>query len=371
MATELQPFKEFFSRQSVGKLGDYILKVYPPFKKQAFEKQVFDKAWNDKELKERMRHITHMLNNHLPQDFKKSSKVLTDCVLHMRKEGIESLGIEYLSLPDYIEVYGLEDYASSVKAIEIITQFISCEFAVRPFIIKHGDKMLRQMIEWGSHHNHKVRRLASEGCRPRLPWAMALPALKKDPSPILPLLEKLKDDAHEWVRLSVANNLNDISKDNPDIVLKLFKKWHGKSKEADWVIKHASRTLLKQGNTDLMSLFGFKDDGTAKHSKFTVDTPKVKNGGDLRFSFTICNTSKKTQMIRVEYAMYYLRANGSHSRKVFKISEREYQPGEEIATTRKQSFRPITTRVYYAGKQKVALVINGKEVAEAAFELLK
>jgi hypothetical protein len=173
------------------------------------------------------------------------------------------------------------------------------------------------------------------------------------------------------VRLSTANNLNDISKDNPDTVLRLFKKWYGKSKEADWVIKHASRTLLKQGNTELMALFGFKDDGTVKHTGFKIETPKVKNGGDLVFSFTIANTSQKPQMIRVEYAMYYLRANGSHSRKVFKISEREYAPNEAITTNRKQSFRPITTRVYYAGRHRVALVVNGKEVAEAAFELLK
>jgi 3-methyladenine DNA glycosylase AlkC len=176
MATELQPFKDFFSPQSVGRLSDYIVKVYPDFKKKDFEKSVFDKQWKDKELKERMRHITIMLHDFLPADFRKASRVLMDCVLQMRKEGIESLGIEYLSLPDYVEVYGLDDFASSVKAMELITQFISCEFAVRPFIIKYDDKMLQQMIAWGSHPNHKVRRLASEGCRPRLPWAMALPA---------------------------------------------------------------------------------------------------------------------------------------------------------------------------------------------------
>lgn len=370
MATELQPFKELYSPQSVGRLGEYIKKVFPSFQKDKFEKKVFDKSWKDKELKERMRHITLMLNEFLPADFNEGSKVLIDTVLQMRKEGTESLGIEFLSLPDYVEVFGITHFKESVKAIEIITQFISCEFAVRPFIIKYNDKMLQQMIAWGNHPNHKVRRLASEGSRPRLPWGMALPVLKKDPASILPLLEKLKDDEHEWVRLSVANNLNDISKDNPDIVLKLFKKWHGKSKNTDWVIKHASRTLLKQGNRDLMQLFGFKDDGTIHFADFKVQTVKVKNGGDLVFSFSITNKGNKPQMIRLEYGMHYLRANGSLSKKVFKISEREYPAGSTISVSRKQSFRPITTRVYYPGKHKVSLIINGKEVTEGQFELL-
>ncbi len=366
---ELQPFKDLYSPQSVGRLGQYIKKVYPQFQKDKFEKVVFDKGWKDKELKQRMRHITLSLNQFLPARFKESSAVLVDCVLQMRKEGIESLGIEFLSLPDYVEVFGIEDYKASVKAIEVITQFISCEFAVRPFIIKYGDKMLQQMDAWGSHKNHKVRRLASEGCRPRLPWGMALPTLKKDPSPILPLLERLKDDEHEWVRLSVANNLNDISKDNPDTVLKLFKKWHGKSKNADWVIKHASRTLLKQGNADLMKLFGFGDAGSIQHNHFNIQTPKVNGGGDLQFSFSVTNAGKEPQMVRLEYGMHYLRANGTHSKKVFKISERECKPGETIAITRKQSFRPITTRVYYPGKQKVSLIVNGVERAIGDFEL--
>lgn len=366
---ELQPFKDLYSPQSVGRLGQYIKKVYPQFQKDKFENVVFDKGWKEKELKQRMRHITVSLHQFLPANFKESSAVLIDCVLQMRKEGIESLGIEFLSLPDYVEVYGLGDLKSSVKALEIITQFITCEFAVRPFIIKYGDKMLQQIDAWSKHPNHKVRRFASEGCRPRLPWGMALPALKKDPSPILPILERLKDDEHEWVRLSVANNLNDISKDNPDTVLKLFKKWHGKSKNADWVIKHASRTLLKQGNTVLMKLFGFGDDGSILHNDFKLETPKVKDGGELVFSFAVTNASKKPQMVRLEYGMHYLRANGTHSKKVFKISERECKPGEVIVITRKQSFRPITTRVYYPGRQKVSLIVNGKERAIADFEL--
>ena len=104
------------------------------------------------------------------------------------------------------------------------------------------------MLKWSKHKDPRVRRLASEGCRPRLPWAMALPDFKRDPSKILPILEQLKADSDVWVRKSVANNLNDISKDNPELAISIFKKWLGGNKETDWIVKHAARTLLKQGN---------------------------------------------------------------------------------------------------------------------------
>lgn len=159
--------------------------------------------------------------------------------------------------PDYIERFGMEDYAVAVGTMERLTAFTSCEFAVRPFIKKHEGQMLEQMLGWSEHSSHHVRRLASEGSRPRLPWAMALPKLKKDPSPILPILENLKVDSSEYVRRSVANNLNDISKDNPDVALSVFRDWIGHSPETNRIVKHGCRTLLKQGVPEAMELFGF------------------------------------------------------------------------------------------------------------------
>ncbi len=130
---------------------------------------------------------------------------------------------------EYVENFGLEHYDISMSAMEFITQFISCEYAIRPFIIRYPGKAMKQMLQWSKHESLHVRRFSSEGCRPRLPWAMALPALKKDPTLILPILENLKDDSSEFVRKSVANNLNDIAKDNPDTVLGIVKRWQGNS----------------------------------------------------------------------------------------------------------------------------------------------
>jgi 3-methyladenine DNA glycosylase AlkC len=159
---------------------------------------------------------------------------------------MEDGGLVYIFLPDYIEQYGLEDFESSVKAIENVTRFVSCEFAVRPFILKYGGTMMKKMRTWSLHKSYHVRRLSSEGSRPRLPWAISIPELKKDPSPILPILENLKNDPSEWVRRSVANNLNDIAKDHPGLVIELARKWKGISRETDAIIKHGSRTLLKK-----------------------------------------------------------------------------------------------------------------------------
>lgn len=342
----------------------------PAFNKESFIKNVFDKEWHNKELKQRTRHIVTVLHELLPAHFPDAVQVIIKVVEHLRAQAIREGSFGYICLPEYIEVYGTGHYKESVKAMEYITQFMSCEFAVRPFILKYEDKMMKQMLAWSLHKDARVRRLSSEGCRPRLPWAVALPAFKKDPSAILPILENLKADKDIWVQKTVANNLNDISKDHPALAISIFKRWLGVCKETDWIVKHAARTLLKQGNTEVMALFGFKKDKNIVMKNLVINTPQVKMGRDLVFSFDLVNKGKQPQVIRVEYAMYYVRANGSHSKKVFKISEREYAPGSTVSVKRKQSFKPISTRVYYPGMHKVSVIINGHEEAISEFELI-
>ena len=274
-------------------------------------------------------------------------------------------------LPDYVEKYGLAntDYQTSIHAIEQITQFTSCEFAVRPFIIQYPQKMMQQMLVWTTHESEHVRRLASEGCRPRLPWAMALPSLKQEPSPILPILTQLKNDPSEYVRRSVANNLNDITKDNPEIVLQIAQGWKGESPQTDRILKHGCRTLLKQGNTTVLQLFGFGAvDGIAL-SNFRILTPSVKIGDYLQFSFELTNKAPQPILLRLEYGLYYLKSNGSLSRKVFKISEKQYDGQRTTTILRKQSFRLITTRQFYTGQHQLSIIVNGRELAKESFEL--
>ena len=250
-------FKNIYNQDFFCQFTKIIEQVIPDFDTQSFLQHIFDTDWDNKELKQRMRHISVVLKNHLSKDYEKNVSLILKIIDQLEKNNISEKSIEYMFFPDFIEVYGLDNYTVSVQAFERITQFTSCEFAVRPFIINYSVAMIPQLFEWSNHKHAMVRRLATEGCRPRLPWAMAIPDLKENPAEILPILENLKNDVSESVRRSVANNLNDISKDNPAVVIAIVKSWKGKTAEVDKLLKHASRTLLKQGNQEIMTLFGF------------------------------------------------------------------------------------------------------------------
>lgn len=362
--------KDIYSQDFYNRFADAAGKVVPAFDKKKFITAIFDKDFAGKEWKDRMKHTTRVLHQFLPADYPKAVKLIEKIITQLRKEQFGNDSLPFMFFPDYIETYGLDDFDTSCKAFTFITQFISCEFAVRPFVLKYGDRMLKQMLEWSLHEKASVRRLASEGSRPRLPWAMALPALKKDPLPVLPILENLKKDPSDSVRRSVANNLNDIAKDHPQVVMKIAVKWKGISRETDAIIKHGCRTLLKQGHAEILKHYGLN----SRHislSSFKILTPNVRIGGHVGFSFSIRNESAKPQTVRLEYGLYYNKANGQLSRKIFKISEKAYPPKATASIERKQSFRLITTRKFYAGLHKLSIVINGEEKAVQSFKLIR
>lgn len=364
-------FKNIYNQNFFDIFTETLIQIKSDFDKKSFLKCIYDNEWENRELKQRMRHISIVLKNHLSENFDKNSDVILRLIPQLEKNGIKEHNIEFMFLPDFIELYGLGNYDKSIKAFEQITQFTSCEFAVRPFIIKYEVKMIKQMHLWSNHKHPMVRRLATEGCRPRLPWAMAIPSLKNNPVPIIPILERLKNDKSESVRRSVANNLNDISKDNPNTVIKIVKDWQGKTKETDWLIKHACRTLLKQGNLEILKLFGFGPVEKININNFKILTPKVKIGTFLEFIFELENTSSITSKIRLEYGLYYQKANGTLSKKVFKISEKEYSKNSTTLIKRKQSFKVITTRKFHIGQHQLSIIINGKEFNKIDFELIE
>lgn len=362
--------KDIYSSDFFQTFIELLQSVLMDLDKSKFLSLVIDEHWEERELKDRMRHLTIVLHQFMPTDFVKASQIILQLVKVLQKSEHKGQALAYMFLPDYIEKYGLDNFTQAMKTMEVVTQFTSCEFAIRPFIIKYPTQTIKQLISWSTHQNLHVRRLASEGCRPRLPWAMALPILKKDPAPILPILEKLKNDDSLYVRRSVANNLNDISKDNPTIVLQLAQQWIGKNKETDWVVKHACRTLLKQGNQTALTLFGYGALNDVTIENFQVLTPIVKVGDSLKFSFQLVNKQAVAVKIRLEYGLYYKKANGSLSKKVFKISEKSYPKNSTTLVVKRQSFKIITTRKFYAGIHKVAIIMNGKEFDAVDFELV-
>lgn len=361
--------KDLYSTEFFGHLATVLHTTVPDFNKKQFLRLVFDEQWEARELKARMRHISTVLHRFMPQDFSAAAALIENIAAAIPASPIATASLECMFLPDYIEQYGLAYFDESVKAMEQTTSLSSCEFAIRPFILQYGHRMMTQMKLWSLHRNHHLRRLASEGCRPRLPWAIALPPFKKDPAPILPILENLKSDPSEYVRRSVANNLNDIARDNPQVVLEIAHKWKGNGRDTDAIIKHGCRNLLKQGHPAILEYYGLHTDQlTLQHLQ--LHTPKVNTGKDLSFTFSIASDSGKNAVVRLEYAVHFLRQNGTHSKKVFKISEKQLAAGGTVTINRKHSFRSITTRKYYPGSHRVSVIVNGKELGILSFELV-
>ncbi|WP_207429463.1 DNA alkylation repair protein [Pedobacter sp. SYSU D00535] len=360
--------KDLYSPGFYNRFTHVMEELLPAFDRQEFLNRIFTEEFQAMELKERMRHTTHVLGGFFPADFSDSVMLIRSIIQKLKALGFRGESIEFMFLPDFIEVYGINHPDESIQAFEFITQFISCEFAIRPFLIKYEEETLRRMKIWSLHTNHHVRRFASEGTRPRLPWAMAVPRLKKEPALILEILDNLKNDPSEYVRRSVANSLNDVSKDHPTTVLQLAQKWKGKSQETDALLKHACRTLLKQGNPTVLSLYGL-DSNNLILDNFKILTPSVKMGGDLQFSFSVANQGERQQTVRIEYILYFKRRKNQFSKTVFKVSERVLKSGEQITIVRKHSFKPITTRRYYGGEQRLSVVINGRESSVAKIEL--
>ena len=360
-----EQLKNLYNENYIEKLSSYIKNYYKEFKKEDFIKAIFDDTWADLELKQRMRHIAITMNKYLPVEYKKAIDILKLTYVDMDAFGFR---LENSIFPDFVEVYGLDNWNISMQAMECFTINCSSEFAIRQFILKDEAKAMKQMLSWAKSDNHEIRRLASEGCRSRLPWAVALPSFKKDPSNVLEVLELLKDDESKYVQKSVANNINDISKDNVDIVISLVKRWKGFSKSRDWILKHGSRTLLKASNSEILELFNYKNPASLKIENFTC-SEIVKEGEEVNFSFDIV-TKEKMDKLRVEYKLDFLRANGKHNSKVFKISEVDDFIGTK-SINKKYSFKAISTRRYYLGEHKLSVMVNGVVLCECEFELIK
>jgi len=352
--------KDLYNKKLINSLSKELIKVHPSFDETAFSKRVFGKTWREKELKQRMRHISETLHEFLPGNYRKAIDVLMPV-------SEQFSGFEYMFFQDYVEIYGMDDFDASIPALEHFTQYASSEFSVRPFIIKYPEKMMRQMEKWAKSKNHHVRRLASEGCRPRLPWAMALPEFKDNPLPVLKVIEKLKNDESEYVRRSVANNLNDISKDQPAITLKIAKAWKGDNENTDRLVKHACRTLLKSSDQQALRLFGYGNPKSVELHKFKL-TKKVTMGNKVEFSFNLKTSRKSLGRLRIEYAINFVRSREKSGRKVFKISEGDYL-ADSKQVSKYYSFKPISTRRYYPGIHVLSILINGKEMASSKFNL--
>jgi len=353
----------YFQKPFFERLIKEIDSVYPEFPEEKFYERLFDKEWSNKPLKEMLMHSAMVLRRCLPNDYLHTIEIL-------RKICNKFSDFDAMIFPDVVRQFGMHHYEESMEALELFTQYSTAEFAIRPYILEYEEKAMKQMLTWSKHSNEHVRRLSSEGCRPRLPWAMALPAFKKDPSLILPILENMKSDPSLYVRKSVANNWNDLTKDNPNIVLTTFQNWKsGATTETQWIMKHGLRGLLKAGNSEALSLMGFEP-VKAKVKNLEIKPTKIKIGEKINFSFRVINEGKESAEFMVDYIVHFSKANGKMAPKVFKIKAVRLNSGEQLQISKNHDFKLINTRKYYTGFHAIQIQVNGVKLESIEFELM-
>lgn len=355
------------SQAAITRIGKSISAIEPSFNTEAFSHEAL-KSLETLKLKERVSHIIQCLNQQLPP-FEQLAPKLIQLPKHwdFGQQGDPLAKLAAWPIIDYVAAYGIEQPLIAFNVLEALTPLYSAEFAIRPFIQRYPALSFGQLQKWTTSPNEHLRRLASEGCRPRLPWGMQLKGLIAEPTPILDILEPLKNDDSLYVRKSVANNLNDISKDNPSIMLAQCEKWQKNSphKHTHWIIKHACRTLIKEGNLQCLNLLGYSQ-AKIKNAKITSNTIATER---VPLTFEASFISLKNQPLIVDYAIDFLRANGKYNTKVFKMKTLAALEGQTIKINKHYSFKAITTRKYYKGEHTIHLQINGHILASQNFIL--
>jgi len=330
------------------------------------------------ELKQRSEHIVKAMLVYLPSDFIQASEVIL-ASLSPAKDGdifaatVDETGIAgwaIMPMTHYVGLQGQHHVALAMTLLKELTKRFSAEFGVRFFLHDHAEETMRAVKIWAQDSNRHVRRLASEGIRPRLPWAAQIPQFIMDPSPVIEVLELLKDDKEAYVRRSVANNLNDIAKDHPDLVADIVEAWmQGASEERFKLLRHACRTLLKQGNQRVLHLFGYGSPNI-KQVSFKVLTPEVVLGHHVMFSLSCCSSVAHNQPLMIDYVIHHRKANGQRSPKVFKWRTTDLKAGETLVLAKKHGMKKISTRQYYAGKHVIEIMVNGVVIGKDEFQLL-
>lgn len=358
-----EPLKEMFNRAFFERLAKETEAVYPKLKRAAFLREV-QHGNEARELNARMRHAAITLRGHLPSDFREAVHVLKDVAPRMPK------GYTALLYPDFVGVHGLDDRDFSLEALQFFTSFGSSEFAVRVFFRRDVQGTLKVMRIWAENDNEHVRRLASEGSRPRLPWSFRLDAVLKEPKLTTPILERLRSDDSAYVRKSVANHLNDFSKDHPAYMMDVLRSWDRTHPHTAWIAKHASRTLIKAGNLDALALFAFDSKVKVRVYDLRLSPKRLNLGDTLEIAFTVVSEAARNQQLVIDYAIHYRKANGGTSKKVFKLKEIELGPRASINIIKRQRIVDFSTRKHYPGEHQVEVMINGPPRAASTFQLI-
>ncbi|GGL05768.1 DNA alkylation repair protein [Planomonospora parontospora] len=351
-----QPLKEMINPASAGVLADGVTAVWAAFPRDRFVAEA-SAGLDGLELKDRVRHVARALGAALPSGFPRAAEILRESAVRVRLDMWSGW-----PATEYIAARGHEHLGEAMTALAALTPYATGEFAVRPYLDRHRDDAMKIMYGWAESDDEHLRRLASEGSRPRLPWGSRVRWLM-EPGPALPILDRLRDDPSEYVRRSVANHVNDIAKDHPETAVGLLARWRSEGgSHVEKVLRHAVRGLLRTGHPGALELMGAAPGGGSVGA-LVLDADRVAVGDRLRFTVTVSADSPGPLVLR-----YAVRRDGS--RRVFHLGERTVAAtGQEITVVKSHSFRPVTTRTEPPGPRVLEIVVNGAVRASAPFTL--
>jgi len=351
--------KNIFTKAMLSYIAYNIKSVHPPFKVKSFFEEV-EKGFEHLTFNERAEHIAQTLHLFLPNNYLEAIDIIEQSlgpiIQEEELEGCECFYVMPLSI--YVRMYGQNNYDRSMQALKEMTMRFTSEWPIRSFIENNEKKSFEYFHLWAKNENCHVRRLVSEGTRPRLPMGTQLKKYIQSPDRVLDLLEHLKGESTRLVQRSIANSLNDISKDHPKHVISFLKRWkREKVLDIDWIISHACRTLVKEANIEALELLGYEKDIKIKNFSLELVKDTIQIGDCLEFTLTF-ELDRKSDLI-IDFLVYFKKANGSLKAKVFKLSKKCFKQGQ-VRLDKKHFVKEINTRKYYEGMQALAIQINGR-----------
>jgi 3-methyladenine DNA glycosylase AlkC len=352
-------------------IAQMISAVHRPFAREKFVESVL-RGYAPLSLTARGWRIADVLKEHLPEDYPTAVRLLVESARqpHEHRAAGGMAGFLYMPHLFFVSRYGLDHFEDSMRAQYTLTQLFTAEFSIRAFLEKHPEATLARLAEWARDPSHHVRRLVSEGTRPRLPWAPRLRAFQRDPKPVLALLEQLKDDPELYVRRSVANNLNDIGKDHPEVLAATARRWLvGASAERRWLVNHALRSAIKRAEPQALAALGFGGKADVALRRKSITPARLKIGGAVTVSFELVNKSTRTQRVMADLVVHFVKSRGTGA-KTFKLKAVTLAPGGSVLLAKKIGLKQLTTRRHYPGVHRVEALLNGRRSSLGEFRLV-
>lgn len=372
----MEPFKNIYNKKSMSIFAHNIKAAYPAFNKNQFLKLLFPSLLK-LEMKDRVRSIAKAINDSIELSYRETIDILLLSLsplndhTHEKWEQKSPTGINSFMvwpLTQYVETYGIEDLKYSMYALREMTKRFTSEFSIRAFLIKYDQKVFPYLIKWKKDKNQHVRRLVSEGTRPNLPWGLKVENINANLERNITLISSLRDDDSEYVRRSVANHLNDISRLDEKLYFKAIKIFKPKTPEVEKIIRHSARSLLKAAHPKILKYYGYNTPDKVE-LKSSLDKKIVIEGDHLELKIHIKNTGARKLKVLIDYELFYLKNNGSHAPKVFRYRDTQIAANESLSFKKKIDFKKVTTRKHYTGVHFIAIKINGKLFKKIKFKV--